>query len=251
MRHKEIGYSMEKTKRVLVKFSGEALAKNEAGFGIDTEILKYVAKEIKSLHDYGAEVGIVVGGGNIIRGEQASHNGIIRRSSGDYMGMMATIINCVALQEALESYGVFTRVQSSIKVEQVCESYIFRRAVRHLEKKRVVIFAAGTGNPYFTTDTAATLRATEVKADLLIKATKTDGVYDKDPALHPDAIKRDVITYDEVIMQNLKVMDATSIAMAKENKLPVVVTNMFEKGNLLAIVRDNDLSKSSIIRTTL
>lgn len=234
-------------KRVLVKFSGEALA-SDIGYGIDTKILKYIAKEIKSLIDNDIEVGLVIGGGNIIRGVTAAQDGLIRRTTGDYMGMLATIINAVAMQEALEHAGLDVRVQSAIKMEQICESYINRRATRHLEKNRVVVFAAGTGNPYFTTDTAATLRATEIGASMIIKATKVDGVYDKDPMKYSDAKKLDVLSYDQALQDHIKVMDDTSIALAKDNQLPIVVTNMMEAGNLLAIIRDEDYSKCSIVK---
>jgi uridylate kinase len=234
-------------KRVLVKFSGEALA-SDIGYGIDTKILKYIAQEIKSLVDNNIEVGIVIGGGNIIRGVTAAKDGLIRRTTGDYMGMLATVINAVAMQEALEHSGVCCRVQSAIKMEQICESYINRKAIRHLEKDRVVIFGAGTGNPFFTTDTAATLRATEIGASMIIKATKVDGVYDKDPAKYDDAQKLDILSYDQALKDHIKVMDDTSIALAKDNQLPIVVTNMMEAGNLLAIIRDEDFSKCSIVK---
>ena len=232
--------------RVLVKFSGEALA-GESGFGVDTSILKYIAEEIKQLVDNGIEVGVVIGGGNIIRGVTAAKDGIIKRTSGDYMGMLATVINAVAMQEALEYIGMRVRVQSAIKMEQICESFIVRRAIRHLEKGRIVIFAAGTGNPFFTTDTAATLRAVEIGADMIIKATKVDGVYDKDPAKYPDAKKLPVLTYDQALADNIKVMDDTSIALAKDNALPIVVCDMFKPGNLLAITQ-GDYEKCSIVK---
>jgi uridylate kinase len=225
-------------KRVLVKFSGEALA-GEAGHGIDTKILKYIAGEIKSLVNAGIEVGIVIGGGNIIRGVTAAQDGIIKRTSGDYMGMLATVINGVAMQEACEYTGLQVRMQTAIKMEQIAEPYINRRAVRHLEKGRVVIFAAGTGNPFFTTDTAATLRAVEIGASMIIKATKVDGVYDRDPNKYPDAKKLDTLTYDEALNDHVKVMDDTSIALAKDNKLPIVVCDMFKAGNLLDIINGN------------
>ena len=233
-------------KRVLVKFSGEALA-GENGFGIDTKILNYIASEIKELVDAGIEVGVVVGGGNIIRGVTAAADGIIKRTSGDYMGMLATCINGIAIQEALEHYGLDARLQSAIDMQEIGESFIVRRARRHLEKGRVVVFSGGTGNPYFTTDTAATLRASEVEAALLIKATKVDGVYDKDPNKFDDATKLDVLTYDQALSDHIKVMDDTSIALAKENNLPIVVCNMFEKGNLLAIIQ-GDMSLCSIVK---
>ena len=214
-------------KRVLVKFSGEALSGN-SGFGIDVKILEYIAGEIKTLVDNGVEVGIVIGGGNIIRGVSAAQGGIIRRTSGDYMGMLATVINAVAMQEALEYLGVDVRVQSAIEIKEVCESYIYRRAIRHLEKGRVVVFGSGTGNPFFTTDSAATLRAVEIGADVIIKATKVDGVYAKILVS---------ISYDEALRDHIKVMDDTAIALAKDNKLPILVCNMFKKGNLLDLVK--------------
>lgn len=233
-------------KRVLVKFSGEALAGDD-GYGIDTKILDYIAEEIKELVDNGIEVGIVIGGGNIIRGVTAAADGIIKRTSADYMGMLATVINGVAMQEALEHKGINTRLQTAIKMEQIAEAFIVKRARRHLEKGRVVIFSAGTGNPYFTTDTAATLRATEIDACMLIKATKVDGVYDKDPMKFDDARKLDVISYDRALEDHIKVMDDTAIALAKDNKLPIVVADMYEKGNLLSII-NGDLTKCSIVK---
>ena len=236
---------MKSRTRVLVKFSGEALAGDE-GYGIDTGILKYIAEEIKELVENNIEVAIVVGGGNIIRGVTAAKDGIIKRTSGDYMGMLATVINGVAIQEALESIGLEARLQSAIDMREIGESFIVRRARRHLEKGRVVVFAGGTGNPYFTTDTAATLRASEIEADMLIKATKVDGVYDKDPAKYEDAVKLSEISYDRALSDHIKVMDDTAIALAKENKLPIVVCNMFEKGNLLNIIK-GDKSLCSIV----
>ena len=232
-------------KRVLVKFSGEALA-GENGYGIDTKILAYIANEIKQLIDNNIEVGIVIGGGNIVRGVTAAADGIITRTSGDYMGMLATVVNGIAMQEALEHIGVCARLQTAIKMEQIAESFIVRRAKRHLDKGRVVIFSAGTGNPFFTTDTAATLRASEIEASILIKATKVDGVYDKDPALYDDAIKLDTITYDEALKDHIKVMDDTAIALAKDNNLPIIVANMNKKGNLLNIV-NGDYSQCSVV----
>ncbi len=232
--------------RVLVKFSGEALA-GDSGYGVDTSILKFIAEEIKQLVDNGVEVGVVIGGGNIIRGVTAAKDGIIKRTSGDYMGMLATVINAVAMQEALDYLGMRVRVQSAIKMEQICETFIVRRAIRHLEKGRIVIFAAGTGNPFFTTDTAATLRAIEIGADMIIKATKVDGVYDKDPNRYPDAKKLPVLSYDEALADNIKVMDDTSIALAKENRLPILVCDMFQKGNLMAIIH-GDYEKCSIVK---
>ncbi len=234
------------TKRVLVKFSGEALAGDE-GYGIDTKILNFIAGEIKELVDNGIEVGIVVGGGNIIRGVSAAADGIITRTSGDYMGMLATVINGVAIQEALEHIGLEARLQTAIDMQEIGEAFIVRRARRHLEKGRVVVFAGGTGNPYFTTDTAATLRASEIGAELLIKATKVDGVYDKDPNKFKDAVKLDTLSYDQALSDDIKVMDDTAIAQAKENGLPIIVCNMFEKGNLMAIIK-GDTSLCSIVK---
>ncbi|MFT2709833.1 UMP kinase [Helicobacter pylori] len=225
-----------KNKRVLVKFSGEALA-GDSQFGIDIHVLDHIAKEIKSLVENAIEVGIVIGGGNIIRGVSAAQGGIIRRTSGDYMGMLATVINAVAMQEALEHIGLDTRVQSAIEIKEICESYIYRKAIRHLEKGRVVIFGAGTGNPFFTTDTAATLRAIEIGSDLIIKATKVDGIYDKDPNKFKDAKKLDTLSYNDALIGDIEVMDDTAISLAKDNKLPIVVCNMFKKGNLLQVIK--------------
>ena len=233
-------------KRILVKFSGEALA-GEAGHGIDTQILKYIAQEIKTLVNANIEVGIVIGGGNIVRGVTAAQDGIIKRTSGDYMGMLATVINGVAMQEACEHAGLQVRMQTAIKMEEIAEPYINRRAVRHLEKGRVVIFAAGTGNPFFTTDTAATLRAVEIGADMIIKATKVDGVYDRDPVKFKDASKLSVLTYEQALNDHIKVMDDTSIALAKDNSLPIIVCDMFKKGNILDIVNGN-MQNCSIVK---
>jgi uridylate kinase len=233
-------------KRVLVKFSGEALAGAE-GYGIDTQILDYIAEEIKSLVENGIEVGIVIGGGNIIRGVTAAADGVIKRTSADYMGMLGTVINGIAMQEALEHKGLNARLQTAIKMEQIAEPFIVRRAIRHLERGRVVIFGAGTGNPYFTTDTGATLRATEIGASMLIKATKVDGVYDRDPKKYPDAKKLETLSYDRALEDHIKVMDDTAIALAKDNKLPIVVADMNEKGNLLKIIQ-GDYSRCSIVR---
>ncbi|PUD37588.1 UMP kinase [Helicobacter pylori] len=225
-----------KNKRVLVKFSGEALA-GDNQFGIDIHVLDHIAKEIRSLVENDIEVGIVIGGGNIIRGVSAAQGGIIRRTSGDYMGMLATVINAVAMQEALEHIGLDTRVQSAIEIKEICESYIYRKAIRHLEKGRVVIFGAGTGNPFFTTDTAATLRAIEIGSNLIIKATKVDGIYDKDPNKFKDAKKLDTLSYNDALIGDIEVMDDTAISLAKDNKLPIVVCNMFKKGNLLQVIK--------------
>ncbi|AJC93920.1 UMP kinase [Campylobacter volucris] len=235
-----------KKKRVLVKFSGEALA-GKNGFGIENSILKYIASEIKSLINEGVEVGIVIGGGNIIRGVSAARDGLIKRTSGDHMGMLATVINSIAMQEALESAGLDVRVQSAIQMEAFCETYIMRRAHRHLEKGRIVIFACGTGNPYFTTDTAATLRAVEIQADVIIKATKVDGIFDKDPNKFNDAKMLNELSYERALHDNIKVMDDTAIALAKDNALPIIVCNMFKEGNLLKIIR-GDMSSCSIVK---
>ena len=236
---------MSEKKRILVKFSGEALA-GESGFGIENSVLKYIASEIKALVDEGVEVGIVIGGGNIIRGVTAARDGLIKRTSGDHMGMLATVINAIAMREALESFGLEARVQSAIKMEAFCETYIMLRAQRHLEKGRVVIFAAGTGNTFFTTDTSAILRAVEIEAQMIIKATKVDGVYNKDPKKFKDAKFLSSLSYDEALKDDIKVMDATAIALVKDNSLPIVVCNMFNSGNLLKIVQ-GDTSICSVV----
>lgn len=236
---------MDCKRRILVKFSGEALA-GESGFGIENSVLKYIASEIKTLIDCGTQVGIVIGGGNIIRGVTAAKDGLIKRTSGDHMGMLATVINAIAMREALESFGLEARVQSAIKMEAFCETYIMLRAQRHLEKGRVVIFAAGTGNTFFTTDTSAILRAVEIEAEMIIKATKVDGVYDKDPNKFKDAKFLSSLSYDEALKDDIKVMDATAIALAKDNSLPIAICNMFCKGNLLKIVQ-GDTSICSVV----
>ena len=233
--------------RILIKFSGEALA-GDNGFGIDTQILKFLADEIKEVKNAGYEIALVIGGGNFIRGVSAAKDGIIKRTSGDYMGMLATVINAVAMQEALERDNVPVRVQSAIKMEEIAENFIVRRAIRHLEKGRVVIFAAGTGNPFFTTDTAGVLRASEIGAGMIIKATKVDGIYDKDPNKYPDAKLLKEISYEEALKEHIKVMDDTAIALAKENKLPIVVCNMFKRGNLLKILQNDPDAKYSIVK---
>jgi uridylate kinase len=216
--------------RVLLKLSGEALM-GDLSFGISQEMLDYVAEEIQSIYELGVELAVVVGGGNIFRGVSASSHGM-ERTSADHMGMLATIMNSLALQDALEKIGIQTRVQTAISMHEVAEPYIRRRADRHLEKGRVVIFAAGTGNPYFTTDTAAVLRAQEIHAEILFKATKVDGLYDADPVDYPDAKRFDDITYMEVIEKQLKVMDMTAISLAMDNHLPLVVFNLKKKGNI-------------------
>ena len=238
---------MEKKKRILVKFSGEALA-GDSGFGIDNAVLKFIAKQIKELVENGIQVGIVIGGGNIIRGVSAARDGIIKRTSGDHMGMLATVRNSIAMGEALESVGLDVRVQSAIKMEAICETFIVGRANRHLEKGRVVIFAAGTGNPFFTTDTAATLRAIEIDSDMIIKATKVDGVYDKDPHKFDDATLLKELNYELAMSDDIKVMDDTAIALAKDNSLPILVCNMFKDGNLLKIIQGDESAFCSIVR---
>ena len=219
-----------KYQRVLLKLSGEALM-GEQAFGISQEMLTYVAQEIQSICELGVELAVVVGGGNIFRGVAASSNGM-ERTSADHMGMLATIMNSLALQDALEKSNIQTRVQTAISMHEVAEPYIRRRAVRHLEKGRVVIFAAGTGNPYFTTDTAAVLRAQEIHAQILFKATKVDGLYDADPVVHPEAKRFDDISYMKVIEKQLKVMDMTAISLAMDNRLPLVVFNLKKQGNI-------------------
>jgi uridylate kinase len=220
--------------RILLKLSGEALMGNE-GYGIDPEVMKHIALQVREVKDLGVSVAIVVGGGNIYRGIRAEEQGL-DRATGDYMGMLATVMNAVALQDCLETLGLDTRVQTAIQIAQVAEPYIRRRAIRHLEKGRTVIFAGGTGNPYFTTDTTAALRAMEIGAEVILKATRVDGVYDKDPERFPDAIFFPEITYLEVLNRNLRVMDATAISLCMENKLPIVVFNLKEKGNMTKAV---------------
>jgi uridylate kinase len=222
-----------KYKRILLKLSGESLM-GKKNFGIDHDRISQYAQEIKDIQAAGVEIGIVIGGGNIFRGIQAAEGGM-DRVQGDYMGMLATVINSMALQSALEEIGVQTRLQSAIKMEQICEPFIRRKAVRHLEKGRVVIFGAGTGNPYFTTDTAAVLRGVEVHADVILKGTRVDGIYDADPEKNANAVKFESITFDDVIKKGLNVMDSTAFTLSQENALPIVVFDMNKKGNLLKI----------------
>jgi len=217
-------------RRILLKIGGEALA-GDFGYGIEEEMLSRVAAEIKEIHDLGCEVAVVVGGGNIFRGVAASARGM-ERATADYMGMLATVINGLAMQEALEKIGIQTRVLSALTITQVAEPYIRRRATRHLEKRRVVIFAAGTGNPYFTTDTAASLRAMEIGAEIIFKATKVDGIYDADPVKVATASRYQKLTYIEVLQQNLKVMDSTAISLCMDNRLPILVFSLLEPGNI-------------------
>lgn len=217
-------------RRVLLKLSGEALA-GEAGYGIDDAVLTRLASEIHEVHALGVELAVVIGGGNIFRGLAGATHGI-ERATADYMGMLATMMNGLALQAAIERHGVQTRVLSALEMKEVAEPYIRRRATRHLEKGRVIIFAAGTGNPFFTTDTAAGLRAVEIGADIVCKATKVDGIYDSDPMLNPNAVRYRELTYLDVLSQKLKVMDSTAISLCMDNELPVLVFNMLEAGNL-------------------
>jgi uridylate kinase len=226
--------SRKSYKKILLKLSGEALA-GEAGYGIDTDVLKLLAVEIKEIHERGVEIAIVMGGGNIFRGIKGATEGM-DRASADYMGMLATVLNCLALQDALEHEGVHTRVQSAIEMRELAEPYIRRRAVRHLEKQRVVIFGGGTGNPYFTTDTTAALRAMEVGSEVVLKATKVDGVYDADPKLDKNAKRFDSLPYIEVLQRGLKVMDSTAISLCMDNRLPIIVFDLHTHGNLSRIV---------------
>jgi uridylate kinase len=222
-------------KRILLKLSGEALLGEEKGFGIDRDFTDYLAREIREIHGLGLEIAAVVGGGNIFRGVSDSAQGMDRISA-DHMGMLATVINALALQDALERAGVFTRVLSAIEMREVAEPFIRRRAIRHMEKGRVAIFAAGTGNPYFSTDTAAALRAMEVKADIILKGTRVDGIYDADPLKNPKARKFDRLTYLDVLQKGLRVMDTTAISLCMDNHLPIIVYDIRKSGNLRRIV---------------
>ena len=224
-----------KYKRILLKLSGESLA-GKSGFGIDVDEAESIAGRIKEVHETGMEVAVVIGAGNLWRGKQGLERGM-DRSTADYMGMLATVMNAMALMDALERQEVYTRVQSAIEMRAIAEPYIRRRAIRHLEKRRVVIFGAGTGNPFFSTDTAAALRATEIEADVVIKATKVDGVYDSDPKKNPNAKKFDALNYIDVINRRLAVMDSTAITHCMENKLPILVVNMWDNHALLAALR--------------
>ena len=224
-------------KRVLLKISGEALM-GDQGYGLHPPTVERIAAEVKTVHELGAEICMVIGGGNIFRGLQGSAQGM-ERTTADYMGMLATVMNALAMQSSLEEQGIHTRVVSAIPMDQVCEPYIRRRAVRHLEKKRVVIFAAGTGNPYFTTDTAATLRASEMACEAIFKGTQVDGIYDKDPKQHKDAVRYASVTYDEVLQKRLKVMDASAIALARDNNLPIIVFSLDEPGGFKGILSGN------------
>lgn len=226
-------------KRILLKLSGEALMGN-ADFGIDPEVISRFAKEIAELSTQGVELGVVIGGGNIFRGAGLAESGM-DRVSGDHMGMLATVMNALALQDALEQQGAFCRVMSAIQINEVCEDYLRRRAIRHLEKGRVVIFAAGTGNPFFTTDSAASLRAVEINADLLLKATQVDGIYDSDPKKNPDAVRYTELSYNEAIDKRLGVMDTTALVMCQEQKMPLRVFDVHQKDNLTKIIYGQDI----------
>lgn len=223
-----------KYQRVLLKISGEVLA-GDQGYGIDSKVIESISNEIKDIHDLGVEIAVVIGGGNIFRGLAASASGM-ERSSADYMGMLATVLNALALQNSLERMSVYTRVQSAIEMRQLAESYIRRRAIRHLEKKRVVIFAGGTGNPYFSTDTAAALRAMETGSQVILKGTKVDGIYDSDPMKNPKAKRYDELTYFQVIEKDLRVMDSTAVTLCMDHHLPLIVFNLKEKGNIKRII---------------
>lgn len=233
-------------KRILLKLSGEALMGNRS-YGIDPVVLNRFADEIKEVHDLGVQIGIVIGGGNIYRGVDAVAEGI-DKVVGDQMGMLATVINALALQSVLEKKGVMTRLQTAIVMEQIAEPFIRRRAIRHLEKGRVVIFAAGTGNPYFTTDTAAALRAIEIGADIILKGTRVDGIYDSDPEKNPDAVKFTQISYRDVLKLDLKIMDLTAITLCRENNIPIIVFNMNIPGNLKRIVLGENIG-SKVVHT--
>lgn len=230
---------LPKYNRVLLKLSGESLM-GDGNYGIDSQMLEHYARDIKEITDVGVEVAVVIGGGNIYRGMNEKDTGI-ERAQGDYMGMLATVINGMALQASLEKVGVKTRLQSAIKMEQVAEPYIRRRAIRHLEKGRVVIFGAGTGNPYFTTDTAGSLRAIEINADVILKGTRVDGIYSADPEKDTSATRYSKLSFDEVISKNLKVMDMTAFTLCQENKLPIIVFDINEKGNLLKVISGKEV----------
>jgi uridylate kinase len=228
-----------KYKRILLKLSGESLM-GKKGFGIDPMVLNFFSAEVKKVHDIGVQIGIVIGGGNIYRGLNASDQGI-ERVTGDQMGMLATVINALALQNAIENKGIYTRLMSAIHMEEIAEPYIRRRAIRHLEKGRVVIFGAGTGHAYFSTDTAASLRAVEIEADVIIKGTRVDGVFDSDPEKNSNAVKYDNITYLDIIKKNLRIMDLTAVSLCQENNLPMIVFNMDIPDNLLKLVNGENV----------
>jgi len=226
-------------RRILLKLSGEALL-GEADYGIDPEVLRRLAMEIIEVQNLGVQVAVVIGGGNIFRGAGLARRGM-DRVTGDHMGMLATVMNALAMQDALESLGAYARVMSALRIHEVCEDYIRRRAIRHLEKGRVVLFASGTGNPFFTTDSAATLRGIEIGADVLLKATKVNGIYDADPMTHPSAVRYQRISFDQVLNDRLNVMDATAIVMCRDNNLPLQVFNLHNAGDLMRIVKGEDV----------
>jgi len=231
-------------KRILLKLSGEALA-GEQGYGIDPDKAAYIAERVKAVYDLGVEVAVVIGAGNIWRGEPASKRGM-ERSTADHMGMIATVINGLALQDAIERAGIATRVQTAIQMNSVAEPYIRLRAIRHMEKGRVVILAGGMGSPYFTTDSASALRANEIHADVIVKATKVDGVYSDDPMKNPDAVRYEKLTYQEVLNQHLRVMDTTAFTLCQENEMPIIVVNFWNKGDLIKVIQ-GDLSVGTLI----
>lgn len=234
-------------KRILLKLSGEAL-QGDKEYGLKSEVLDTISDELREVHEMGIEIAIVIGGGNIFRGVMGASVGM-DRSTADYMGMLATVINALALQDCLERHGVVTRVQTALEIKQVAEPFIKRKAIRHLEKGRVVIFASGTGNPFFTTDTAATLRALQINADVILKATKVDGIYDKDPLKHGDAVKYEQLSYMQILKNELKIMDATSISLCMEGNIPIVVFNLFKEGNIKSIVMGNKVGTT--VRSTV
>lgn len=229
-----------KYKRILLKLSGEALLGSKS-YGIDPQVLEQYAQEIKKVHELGVEIAIVIGGGNIFRGVQGVEGGMDDRAQADYMGMLATVINAMALQGALEKHGLYTRLLSAIKMEQIAEPFIRRRAIRHLEKGRIVIFGAGTGNPYFTTDTAASLRSVEIEADVLLKGTRVDGIYSADPEKDSSAVRYNNITFTEAIQRQLKVMDMTAFTLCQENQLPIVVFDMNKTDNLVNLLKGDEV----------
>lgn len=235
-----------KYKRILLKLSGEALQGKDS-YGINSDVLSTISNEVREIHKKGLEIAIVIGGGNIFRGISGASEGM-DRSTADYMGMLATVMNALALQDSLERNGVLTRIQTALEIKQVAEPFIRRRAIRHLEKGRVVIFAAGTGNPFFTTDTAATLRALQINADIILKATKVDGIYDKDPLKYKNAKKFEELSYMDILQKELKVMDATAISLCMEEKIPIVVFNLFKKGNIKSIIDGKKIG--TIVRST-
>ncbi|MFK8078069.1 MAG: UMP kinase [Granulosicoccus sp.] len=239
MSHHQMETGRPVYERILLKLSGEALM-GDMDYGIDPAYIRRLATEVKAVSDIGVEVAMVIGGGNIFRGAGLAEAGM-DRVTGDHMGMLATVINCLSMQDALENLGAYCRVMSALEINSVCEDYIRRRAVRHLEKGRIVLFAAGTGNPFFTTDSAASLRAVEVGANIMIKGTKVDGIYDKDPMKHDDAVKYDVVSFDEAVEKRLGVMDQTAIVMCRDNNLPVKVFDMNQSGDLMRLVMGDNV----------